>query len=154
MWKYDVCLINQLLKHFSGNLSPATRFSKRQLAWPSSSRWNWYCLLCANCQHISQLNIETALHPSLHLWIINLLAKIFGSQKKNINKTSGNWQGRVSTDFPIFKSKRFFGTLIILRKTWSEELERGYLEMRNLTLCKQTWQKWCSKLYVNSFTKS
>lgn len=59
-----------------------------------------------------------------------------------------------STDFPIFKSKRFFGTLIILRKTWSEELERGYLEMRNLTLCKQTWQKWCSKLYVNSFTKS
>lgn len=118
------------------------------------TRWNWYCLLCANCQHISQLNIETALHPSLHLWIINLLANIYLDLKKKTNKTSGNGQGRVSTDFPIFKSKRFFGTLIILRKTWSEELERGYLEMRNLTLCKQTWQKWCSKLYVNSFTKS
>lgn len=49
----------------------------------------------------------------------------------------GEW-----TDFPIFKSKRFFGTLITLRKMWSEELERGYLEMRYLTLCKQTWQKW------------
>lgn len=39
----------------------------------------------------------------------------------------GEW-----TDFPIFKSKRFFGTLITLRKMWSEELERGYLEMRLL----------------------
>lgn len=39
----------------------------------------------------------------------------------------GEW-----TDFPIFKSKRFFGILTTLRKMWSEELERGYLEMRLL----------------------
>lgn len=38
----------------------------------------------------------------------------------------GEW-----TDFPIFKSKRFFGTLITLRKMWSEELERGHWVFRN-----------------------